>query len=534
MCRWLDQHRLITTEVYVVPAQYVRIFDLEVTIVPTPGWSASDVRATVSARLETYFSYTVDQLGLQQLFDARAAGIAQIVISGKATVLVTESGTVKVTSEVQVTTQSTVGTSTGATNGCFDELIPFGLMADPAHGAQDMKLLLLAAIYSYFTDVTQKSGGAWTAQRLAASRLYAAAWLLLGVNVNAQNATDAQKQELARILANLFQCWCDAMLYPGPRCESEHHGVYLGCATVNRTGQILTFDMWEGRRQVLTGPLLEHWLGVFGIAAPDVIAARLAQAICCAAGLPLPTLPPGRGTAGGGDNGGTILLGRGAVSVRTATTPATAGPASAVELPELIARMVGALVADDAAPLARFTTQLASGAVVEVSAPSATAPSAGRDASLLAAPIAAVLARADPKLSPLAGVAARVAITEVAHDIAPAALPNLTGPAAALAKQLGLSLAGLVAAGPEGLLSAATTADPATVDELAMRAADAFTGLGEGVVTAIRKAKVGKPSVVLKDAAVRKAVAADLGKKFAGLTPGAVDAALDRGAANAP
>ena len=81
------------------------------------------------------------------------------------------------------------------------------------------------------------------------------------------------------------------MLYPGPRCASEHHGVYLGCATVGRTGQILTFDMWQGRRQVLTGPLLEHWLGVFGIAAPDVIAARLTQAICCVSGLPLPTLP---------------------------------------------------------------------------------------------------------------------------------------------------------------------------------------------------------------------------------------------------
>lgn len=55
VCRWLDQHRLITTEVYVVPAQYVRIYDLEVTIVPTPGWSQADVRATIAARLEAYY-----------------------------------------------------------------------------------------------------------------------------------------------------------------------------------------------------------------------------------------------------------------------------------------------------------------------------------------------------------------------------------------------------------------------------------------------------------------------------------------------
>jgi predicted phage baseplate assembly protein len=55
VCRHLDRHRLITTEVYVVPAQYVRIFDVEVVLVPRPGWSAADVRASVSTRLERFF-----------------------------------------------------------------------------------------------------------------------------------------------------------------------------------------------------------------------------------------------------------------------------------------------------------------------------------------------------------------------------------------------------------------------------------------------------------------------------------------------
>jgi predicted phage baseplate assembly protein len=55
VCRHLDRHRLITTELYVVPAQYVRIFDVEVTLVARPGWSAADVRDRVAARLERSF-----------------------------------------------------------------------------------------------------------------------------------------------------------------------------------------------------------------------------------------------------------------------------------------------------------------------------------------------------------------------------------------------------------------------------------------------------------------------------------------------
>lgn len=55
VCRHLDRYRLITTEVYVVPAQYVRIFDLVITLVAAPGWSVADVRASVVARLERRF-----------------------------------------------------------------------------------------------------------------------------------------------------------------------------------------------------------------------------------------------------------------------------------------------------------------------------------------------------------------------------------------------------------------------------------------------------------------------------------------------
>jgi uroporphyrinogen III methyltransferase/synthase len=38
-----------------VPAQYVRLYDLEIVVVPQPGWSAAAVREAVAARLESAF-----------------------------------------------------------------------------------------------------------------------------------------------------------------------------------------------------------------------------------------------------------------------------------------------------------------------------------------------------------------------------------------------------------------------------------------------------------------------------------------------
>jgi len=81
----------------------------------------------------------------------------------------------------------------------------------------------------------------------------------------------------------LFECWCRGLHYAGPRCTTEHHGVILGTVHLNRSGRILQLDRWEGRRHVLTGPLINHWGGQLGLAPLDVIAARFAQAVCCIA-----------------------------------------------------------------------------------------------------------------------------------------------------------------------------------------------------------------------------------------------------------
>jgi Baseplate J-like protein len=54
VCRHLDRYRLITTELYVVAPQYVRIFDLTVTVLPRPGFTRTQLREAIVLQLERY------------------------------------------------------------------------------------------------------------------------------------------------------------------------------------------------------------------------------------------------------------------------------------------------------------------------------------------------------------------------------------------------------------------------------------------------------------------------------------------------
>ncbi|MEO8699964.1 MAG: putative baseplate assembly protein [Kofleriaceae bacterium] len=55
VCRYLDRFRLVTTEVYVVPPQYVRLFQIEVTIGAKPGFTRTQLREAIATHLEAYF-----------------------------------------------------------------------------------------------------------------------------------------------------------------------------------------------------------------------------------------------------------------------------------------------------------------------------------------------------------------------------------------------------------------------------------------------------------------------------------------------
>jgi len=478
------------------------------------------------------FSYVVDALGLEQMFGARAKGLASLTISGRVTATRSQAaaGVETRVEGLTVVAQSTVGEAS-ATGSCFD-VLRWGFMADPAHGADDVKTLLLAAIYAYFADLSARSGGAWTQQRYIAMLLYIVAWRLLNVNILAAN--EELRQELGRVLARLFECWCNAMLYPGPRCATDDHGVVLGTATFTLSGQLVSFDMWENRREVITGPLINHWLGVFGFAPIDVVANRIAQAICCISGLQIPTIGFGQdGTTGGvilGPNTNAnpdrvaVPLGGGNVVVGRATNAA----ATDVSPTSLVGHMVSALVGANGTPLATFRSRLANGTVVEVTAPS-TSGDATTTGSITTSvdPIVRALA---PALSPINRSVVARATSELAREVPASAVAELSAPASELAKSLGaMTVAGLVEAGPEGLLAKAPSADPAAVDELLAKADTTLGQLAESAAAATRKTKVGKPSAMLREPALRKALTADLTKKF-DLAKTAVDRALERAA----
>lgn len=55
VCDKLQRHRLLTTEVFAVSPQYVRLFDITVGVTAKPGFTRTRLREDIGRRLETYF-----------------------------------------------------------------------------------------------------------------------------------------------------------------------------------------------------------------------------------------------------------------------------------------------------------------------------------------------------------------------------------------------------------------------------------------------------------------------------------------------
>jgi len=180
------------------------------------------------------------------------------------------------------------------------------LHADPLHAgkAADPKVLMLAALNGWLSQMTAReregaSGEIKSPRREIAQGIYRAAWLLLfGMPQRADAAM------LGRTLHRLLEAWCDELLWKGPRCCGDPHGVVIGCAVVE-AGTIQSVDPFGGRRYVVHYPLLEHWGSQFGIAPLDVTAMRFFSKLCCLASLPAndvgkPNLPSVAVPLGGG------------------------------------------------------------------------------------------------------------------------------------------------------------------------------------------------------------------------------------------
>lgn len=201
-----------------------------------------------------------------------------------------------------------VGLAAGAANGdvttgtlelpeiCGEPCQPAGAPAvlphlpwmhgDPVHPdkAGDPKVLVLAALGGWLTKLLagQKTGtdDVFTAKRTLATKLYEAAWLVFYGQEQGLSPADTQDA-----LCHLFRDWCEAFLYKGPTCNGEPHGVVIGC-TVVTGGTIGEIDPFGGRRWVMHGPLVAHWMGQLGMAPIDVTASRFMSQLCCVASLP--------------------------------------------------------------------------------------------------------------------------------------------------------------------------------------------------------------------------------------------------------
>lgn len=154
---------------------------------------------------------------------------------------------------------------------------------DPAV-AGDPKALVLAGLGAWLTRIlaSHRTGYAeeFSSKRTLATGLYEAVWLLF--YGQQQGLTPAATSEA---ICLLFRDWCEAFLYKGPKCAGEPHGVVIGCAVV-AGGTIGDVDMYGGRRWVMHGPLINHWMGQVGIAPIDVMASRFMSQLCCVASLP--------------------------------------------------------------------------------------------------------------------------------------------------------------------------------------------------------------------------------------------------------
>jgi hypothetical protein len=164
----------------------------------------------------------------------------------------------------------------------FLHVNPFNpsMPADPA-------VIALAILYAWFAIEVNRNQDqasvtlATPRLKLAASSYFAASRLLFDVSPNAGTSN------LAGALKRLLAAWCKSLLYPGPQCEGDPHGVVIGCATI-AGGAIQGIDPWGGRRWVVHYPLIEYWGRQFGIAPPDLIASKLFDLICCVARLTVP------------------------------------------------------------------------------------------------------------------------------------------------------------------------------------------------------------------------------------------------------
>lgn len=455
----LDQARVVETVTPPVAPSMFWSFDL----------ALDPQQQSASAR----FSFTVDKLLLAQVFGGTRQGQVDLLVEGTLRVTQQAQGTLAVALDDLVITTVHADVTEGANDqGCFRELVPWGFTVDPANGRRIASTLILSTVYGFLSEVVRRSSSpAW---QLLATRLYVLTWYALFGAFPMANVADEHRRKLAELILGLYKRWCEGLAYPGPRCHDEHHGVYLGCATLDRTGRIDTFDMWASRRYVVTGALLDYWAQQFGIAPIDVVVGRFARAICCVAGLDPITLPM--------REGGVLLPGVGGerpeerLHVGTRVSATAFAKLHGAELrwvspADLATRAPDAFLRrDDAARLEVLATTVDDGGTIAVAVPMET-----KTGGAIRDNVNALTRRGDTRVresarEPLADFAVAMFSTAAPTAVLDGSAPAGTRVVAKQLADIGAHLSDVVEGGGEGVRSWVGDADTAAVADLVDRA----------------------------------------------------------------
>jgi hypothetical protein len=282
--------------------------------------------------------------------------------------------------------------------------------------AADLDVILLAVTYVLLAGAIAQDN----ANTATLRTLYEAVARLVDPNVTTLDGLNQETQAVQQLLSDL----CCSLLYPGPSCHGEPHGVVIGCASISGS-QIERVDPWSGRRWVMHYPLWSYWGAQFGLVPPDVLASRLFSFICCVAGLKPPGFASLKGEqSGAAFTGQAVAVGAGQIVVNPSA--AAGGTATeTVSLPVFAARVVSALASQPApqgTPM--IDVALAGNPAIRLLVPDTLAPLASPQAS-----VSALATTPQVSVAPLATVpqasAGPPATTPTAHMQTALAVPEM-------------------------------------------------------------------------------------------------------------
>ncbi len=370
---------------------------------------------------------------------------------------------------------------------------------------QTIGSLVLAALSGYLATAEKYHASAES--QLVVSYLISS--VLSGLlDLEVDGMTDANRATLSTAVNALAAALCEGLLYPGPRCLEDHHGVFLGCVRLSRTNTVETFTPWVCRREVLTGPLLNWWLCQFGVRPLDILINSIASSQCDVASVPQ--------TDPNGNPVGTILRARGLTDAvdGQVTDRRTVAP---LDFVGVIARALTGT--NDAAGLVKVETTAPNGQPMSMVVPAAAVATGGSVDAVAALASAQLTANRD--VQPLSRGPLRDLISELA------ARTPVSGVAASVdadaIKTIGtMTVSELLATEPEALLAKLGGTKPTDAQRLAVNqlytSAEGF--VRDATAAASAAAKAGVTRAQLKAAELKAAL-----KKVSGTTAGAIDAA---------